>query len=123
MAEDPMAKLLATRITLRAALNLLSIEKLRILLDTESGTLADLTEKWAGPERLSGFQQEFLDEIKRINFRLALRLERMESGESKEASAEDIHFYCIQCNMPAPYLGLNNLTCPTCGSTKFLEAI
>ena len=123
MEEDPRGQLMATRLTLGAALNLLSIEKLRILHDTESRNLADLTEKWAAPTTPSGFQQELLNELKRITFRLVLRLERMENSESGEVSAEDVQFYCIQCDMPVPYLGLNNTVCPTCGGTKFLEAI
>ena len=118
-----MQQLVATRTTLQSALKLMSIEQLRELHDSQSGTLADLTELWSSRGVLSSFEEEYLKELKRIVFRLTYRLRRMEAGESGSIDPEQLQFFCIECNMPVPYLGLNNLTCPTCGSTEFLEGI
>ena len=120
-----MGELIAARSVLQSALKLLSIEQLRILHDTESGTLADLTRLWSSRGELDGFQEDFLSELKRITFRLTHRLDLMESGESVDAPGDttDVQFFCIECNMPTPYLGLGNTVCPTCGSDKFLEGI
>ncbi len=125
MNRDDMGKLIAARSVLENALKLLSIEQLRILHDIESGTLADLTRLWTSRGTLEGFQEDFSDELKRITFRLAHRVHLMESGESADTPADttDMQFFCIQCNMPTPYLGLGNTVCPTCGSDKYLEVI
>lgn len=120
-----MGKLIATRTALQSALNLLPIDQVRILHDSQSGTLADLTQLWSSRGALSDFQEDYLNELRRIAFRLAYRLNRMESGESVGVPADtaDLQFFCIQCNMPTPYLGPGNTVCPTCGSNEFLEAI
>ena len=125
MDRDAMGELIATKGVLQSALKLLSIEQMRTLHDIESGTLADLTQLWSSSGAPSDSQEGFLNELKRITFRLTHRLDLMESGESEEVSVDptDVQFFCIQCNMPAPYLGLGNTVCPTCGSDKFLEAI
>ena len=125
MDRDSMGELIATRAVLQSALKLLSIEQMRMLHDIESGTLSDLTRLWSSRGALSEFQEGFLNEQKRITFRLTHRLDRMESGESVDARTDptDVQFFCIQCNMPTPYLGLGNTVCPTCGSDKFLETI
>ena len=123
MDRNTMGKLIATRSALQSALNLLSIEQLRILQDAKSGTLADLTQLWSSRGELSSFQEAFLNEHKRITFRLTHRLHLMESGESVPADATDLHLFCIQCNMPTPILDLYNVVCPICGSDEFLEAI
>ena len=121
--DKSMQQLVATRTTLQSALKLMSIEQLRELHDSQSGTLADLTDLWSSRGALDSFQEEYLKECKRIVFRLTVRLELMEAGESGNTDPEKLQFFCIECNMPAPYLGLNNVTCPTCGSAEFLEAI
>ena len=118
-----MNQLVATRSTLQSALKLMSIEQLRELRDSQSGTLADLTDLWSSRSAFDSSQEEYLKELKRIVFRLSYRLERMEASESGNTDPEKLQFFCIECNMPAPYLGLNNLTCPTCGSAEFLEGI
>ncbi len=118
-----MNQLVATRSTLQSALKLMSIEQLRELHDSQSGTLADLTDLWSSRSASDSSQEEYLKELKRSVFRLNYRLERMEAGESGNTDPEKLQFFCIECNMPAPYLGLNNLTCPTCGSSEFLEGI
>ena len=125
MDRDAMGELIATKGVLQSALKLLSIEQMRTLHDIESGTLADLTQLWSSSGAPSDSQEGFLNELKRITFRLTHRLDLMESGESEDVSVDptDVQFFCIQCNMPAPYLGLGNTVCPTCGSDKFLEAI
>ena len=125
MDRDAMGELIATKAVLQSALKLLSIEQMRTLHDIESGTLADLTQLWSSSGAPSDFQEGFLNELNRITFRLTHRLDLMESGESEDVSVDptDVQFFCIQCNMPAPYLGLGNTVCPTCGSDKFLEAI
>ena len=121
--DKSMQQLVVTRATLQGALRLMSIEQLRELHDSQSGTLADLTDRWSSRGTLSSSQEEYLKELKRIVFRLTYRLERMEAGESGDTNPEQLQFFCIECQMPAPYLGLNNVACPTCGSTEFLEAI
>ena len=125
MDRGTMGKLVATRSVLESAFKLLSIEQVRILHDIESGTLADMTQLWSSRGSLSDFQEGWLNELKRITFRLAHRLYLMESGESVDVSTDPtkLQFFCIQCNMPAPFLGLGNTVCPTCGSDKFLEVI
>ena len=125
MDKDTMGQLIATRSVLQSALNLLSTEQMRILHDIESGSLADLTQLWLSRGVPSDFQGGYLNELKRITFRLTHRLDLMESSESMDVSTDptDVQFFCIQCNMPAPYLGLDSTVCPTCGSTEFLEAI
>ena len=125
MDKDVRGQLIATRLVLQGALELLSIEQLRRLHDIESGTLADMTELWMSRGVPSDFQQSYLNELKRITFRLAHRLNLIDSGESMDGSIDpsDVQFYCIECNMQAPYLGLENTVCPTCGSSEFLEAI
>ena len=125
MDRGTMGELIATRAVLQSALKLLPIEQMRILHDSESGTLADLTQLWSSRGAPSDFQEGYLNEIKRITFRLRHKLDFMESGESVEALGDttDLQFYCIQCNMPTPFLGLGNTICPTCGSDKFLESI
>ena len=125
MNRDTMGELIAARSVLQSALKLLSIEQMRILQDSESGTLADLNRLWSSRGAPSDFQESFLNELKRITFRLTHRLDLMENGESVDAPADanDLQFFCIQCNMPTPYLGLGNTICPTCGSDKFLEVI
>ena len=125
MDTDTMGKLIATGSVLLSAINLLSIEQMRILQDIESRNLADLTRQWSSRGALSVFQEDFLNELKRITFRLTHHLDLMESGESVAVPADttDLQLFCIQCNMPTPILGLGNTVCPTCGSDKFLEAI
>ena len=125
MDKDAMGQLMATRSVLQDALNLLSIEQLRILHDIESGTLADLTKLWSSRGAPSDFQENYLNELKRITFRLSYRLHLMESGEDADESTvhSDVQFFCIQCNMPTPFLGLDDTVCTTCGSNEFLEAI
>ena len=125
MNRDTMGELIAARSVLQSALKLLSIEQMRILQDSESRTLADLNRLWSSRGAPSDFQESFLNELKRITFRLTHRLDLMENGESVDAPADanDLQFFCIQCNMPTPYLGLGNTICPTCGSDKFLEVI
>ena len=85
--------------------------------------IGDLTDLWSSRGTLSSSQEEYLKELKRTVFRPTYRLERMEAGESGNADPEQLQFFCIECKMPAPHLGLNNVTCPTCGSAEFLEAI
>ena len=125
MDRDTMGKLVATRSVLESAFKLLSIEQVRILHDIESGTLTDMTQLWSSRGSLSDFQESWLNELQRITFRLAHRLHLMKSGESVDVRTDptDLQFFCIQCNMPAPSLGLGNTVCPTCGSDKFLEVI
>ena len=121
--DKSMQQLGATRTTLQSALKLMSTEQLRKLHDSQSGTLADLTDRWSSRSAFDSSLEEYLKELKRIVFRLTYRLERMEAGESGNTDPEKLQFFCIECNMPAPYLGPNNLTCPTCGSAEFLEAV
>ena len=125
MDRDTMGKLVATRSVLESAFKLLSIEQVRVLHDIESGTLADMTQLWSSRGAPSDFQGGWLNELRRITFRLAHRLHLMESGESVDVRTDptDLQFFCIQCNMPTPLLGLGNTVCPTCGSDKFLEVI
>ena len=125
MDRDTMGKLVATRSVLESAFKLLSIEQVRILHDIESGTLADLTQQWSSRGSPTDFQEGWLHEHRRLTFRLAHRLHLMESGESVDVRTDptDLQFFCIQCNMPAPFLGFGNTVCPTCGSDKFLEVI
>ena len=125
MDREIMGQLAATRATLQSAIELMDAEQIRTLLDHKSGTLADLTKLWSSRGELSGFQEGFLNELKRITFRLTHRLDLMESGESVTVppGTNDLHLYCIQCNMPTPIIRLEDAVCPTCGSDKFLEAI
>ena len=61
MDRNTMGKLIATRSALQSALNLLSIEQLRILQDAKSGTLADLTQLWSSRGELSSFQEAIFE--------------------------------------------------------------
>ena len=97
MDRDTKGELIAARSVLQSALKLLSIEQMRVLHDIESGTLANLTQLWSSRGAPSDFQEGFLNELKRITFRLTHRLDLMESGESVDARTNptDVQFFCI----------------------------
>ena len=123
--EEFRGQLMATRLALNGALKHLSTEQIRFLHDVESGTLTDLTALWSSRGPLSVFEKHVLNEKKRIVFRLGNQLNLMETGEwGNRSDATDLHLFCIQCDMPTPFLGLNSpMSCPKCGSSEFLETL
>ena len=119
-----MGTLVAARAALWSALQMLSIEQMRTLHDSESRTLADLTRRWSSRKPLTVFQEDFLNEEKRLTFRLRQILEFMESNNGEFPTvSEELHLFCIKCNMPTPDFGFEITECPTCGSDKFLEPL
>ena len=125
MGKESMGKLIATRLVLGAALDRLSIEQLRGLYDLESASLDGLIQLRSSRGTLSELQEQILNEQKRIIFRIGQRIHALETGDpGPDPTYGDPHFYCIECSMPVPFLGLGQeMACPTCGSAEFIETL
>ena len=120
--SDEHAKLMGEisiyRSTLHKVLHMVPEDQLEILLDQLSGTLADLKRRWS--DKLSPHQEGILEGLEQIEIRLRHR-EKFRLGN--ESADQKPYFLCGKCETAIICVDLAELTCPRCGTSRWLELV
>ncbi len=117
MSEDSISgESVATRSLLWAAVKRLDADAKEFLIDLETRNLTSLEALWLHPR--SDFQAGFLEEKKRLLFRLRQHT-KLRGGD--ETALEESHFVCIECSTVISFD--LDVSCPICGTSKWLELV
>ena len=117
MSEDSeLGELVVTRSLLWAAVKRLDADAKEFLIDLETRNLTSLEALWSYPR--SDFQAGFLDEKKRLLYRLR---QHTELPKGDETALEESHFVCIECSTVISFG--RNVSCPICETSKWLELV